>query len=244
MKINYESLSAIATDSGARTRKANESSEVLSSYLQLLANMIYANTELTESEMAMIVSSINRWITNKGIINNKPYGIGKIVQLDWGANYATELSYKHPAVILEEWKNTILVIPATSTASKVAIAYHPTDNPQGKWYYRKVGVEEGFEHDCVLVLNNAKIMSKSRIISVSGTIKGDLNNSNNVFREVRNTMIKEFFTKEWIEFEKLQQEYEKVYRQKQEWEEKYNYLLDENKKLKTENTNYAETIKK
>lgn len=158
MKINYESLSAIATDSVARTRKANETSEVLSSYLHLLANMIYANTELTESEMAMIISSLNRWITHKGFINNKSYGIGKIVQLDWGANYATELSYKHPAVILEEWKNTILAIPATSAASKIAIAYHPKDNPKGKWYYRKVGRAEGFEHDCVLILNNVKTL--------------------------------------------------------------------------------------
>lgn len=243
MKINYERLSLIATNSVSRGRKANDTSEVLSSYLQMLANMIYANEKLTESEMAMIVNSINRWITRKDIICNNFYGIGKIVQLDWGINYAAELSYKHPAVILEEWKNTILVIPTTSTASKITAAYHPTDNPTGKWYYRKVGKAEGFEHDCVLILNNAKIMSKTRIISVSGSIKGDLNDNNSVFREVRNTMIKNLFQKEWIVFQKTQQKYEELKNQNKELQEKILSLTQENEKLKTENNNSVVSMK-
>ena len=53
-------------------------------------------------------------------------------------------------------------------------------------------------------------MSKARIISVSGMIAGDLNDDNNVFREVRKTMIKNFFSKEWIEHQKLVQAYDQV----------------------------------
>ncbi|MDC7291688.1 hypothetical protein NXH76_28345 [Blautia schinkii] len=208
MKIDYKALASIATDSTSRTSKANDTSIVLSSYLQLLSNLIYASELLTESEMAMIISSINRWITQKHYSNTKTYGIGKIVQLEWGTNFSPELSYRHPAVIIEEWTTSILVIPTTSTPSKVSSAYHPIYNPTGKWYYRKVGVTEGFAHDCALILNNAKIVSKSRIISVSATISGDLNHKENVFREIRKTMIKNFFTKEWIEHQKMMQQYE------------------------------------
>lgn len=187
--------------------------------------------------MAMIVSSMNRWVTKKDISNGNTYGIGKIVQLDWGINYSPELSYKHPAVIVEEWKNSMLVVPTTSTAGKVSEAYHPIDNPEGKWYYRKVGVNEGFLHECALVLDNAKIMAKSRIISVSGNITGNINEEENVFREIRRTMIQHFFSKEWIQYQKLVQKYEKLDKQNAELQEKYNYLLQENTQLKSANNN-------
>ena len=189
MQIDYEKLASIATDPTSRSTMAKDTSEVLASYMQILSNLIFAAERLSESEMAMIISSLNRWVTKKDISVKRPYAVGTIVQMEWGNNFSPELSYKHPAVIIEEWTTTVLVIPTTSTPAKVATAYHPTDNPSGKWYYRKVGVAEGFAHDCALILNNAKIMSKARIISVSRTIAGDLNDDSNVFREVRKTIL-------------------------------------------------------
>lgn len=237
MQIDYEKLANIATNQTSRSTMAKDTSDVLSAYMQLLSNLIYASEKLSESEMAMIVSSLNRWITKKDISVTRSYGIGKIVQMEWGTNFSPELSYKHPAVIIEEWKNTVLVIPTTSTPAKVIAAFHPTDNPTGKWYYRKVGTAEGFAHDCALILNNAKIMSKARITSVSGNITGNLNDENHVFREVRKTMIQNFFSKEWIEYQKLVQAYEDEKKKNQSLQEAYNKLLEENKMLKTANTN-------
>lgn len=239
MQIDYEKLASIATDPTSRSTMAKDTSEVLASYMQILSNLIFAAERLSESEMAMIISSLNRWITKKDISVKRPYAVGSIVQMEWGNNFSPELSYKHPAVIIEEWTNTVLVIPTTSTPSKVATAYHPADNPSGKWYYRKVGVAEGFAHDCALILNNAKIMSKTRIISVSGTIAGNLSDDNNVFREVRKTMIKNFFSKEWIEHQKLVQAYEQEQEKNRKLQENYDKLLEENKMLKSAKTNTA-----
>lgn len=245
MQIDYEKLSFIATDSISRSTMAKDTSEVLASYMQILSNLIFAAERLTESEMAMIISSLNRWITKKDISVKRSYGVGKIVQMEWGNNFSPELSYKHPAVIIEEWANTVLVIPTTSTPAKVASAYHPTDNPSGKWYYRKVGVTEGFAHDCALILNNAKILSKTRITSVSGTIAGSLSDDNNVFREVRKTMIQNFFSKEWIEHQKLVQAYEQEQEKNKSLQEAYDKLLEENKLLKsTDNKATAEKSEK
>lgn len=233
MKIDYEKLTSIATNPTSRSTMVKDTSEVLASYLQILSNLIFATERLTESEMAMIISSLNRWITKKDVSVNRSYGIGKIVQMEWGNNFSPELSYKHPAVIIEEWTNIVLVIPTTSTPAKIAVAYHPTENPSGKWYYRKVGVSEGFAHDCALILNNAKIMSKARIISVSGTIVGNLNDNNNIFREIRKTMIQNFFSKEWIEHQKLIQAYEQEHEKNKVLQDAYNKLLLENTMLKS-----------
>ena len=233
MQIDYEKLASIATDPTSRTTMAKDTSEVLASYMQILSNLIFAAERLSESEMAMIVSSLNRWVTKKDISVKRSYAVGTIVQMEWGNNFSPELSYKHPAVIIEEWTNTVLVIPTTSTPAKVASAYHPTDNPAGKWYYRKVGIAEGFAHDCALILNNAKIMSKARITSVSGSISGNLSDDNNVFREIRKTMIQNFFSKEWVEHQKLVQAYEREQKINKALQEAYDKLLEENKLLKT-----------
>ena len=113
------------------------------------------------------------------------------------------------------------------------LASHPIDNPSGKWFYRKVGVAEGFAHDCALILNNAKILSKTRIISISGTITGNLSDNNNVFREIRKTMLRNFFSKEWIEHQKLVQSYEQEKEKNRTLLEDYEKLLEENKILKS-----------
>ncbi len=237
MQIDYEKLASIATNPTSRSKMAKDTSEVLASYMQIISNLIFSAERLSESEMAMIISSLNRWITKKDHSVNRSYAVGTIVQLEWGNNFSPELSYKHPAVIIEEWTNTVLVIPTTSNPTKVAAAYHPIDNPSGKWYYRKVGVAEGFAHDCALILNNAKIMSKTRITSVSGTIAGNLNDDNNVFREVRKTMIQNFFSKEWIEYQKLVQAYEQEQEKNKSLQEAYNKLFEENKLLKSADNN-------
>ena len=237
MQIDYEKLASIAADPTSRSTMAKDTSEVLASYMQVLSNLIFASERLSESGMAMIISSLNRWITKKNVSVNRSYGVGKIVQMEWGNNFSPELSYKHPAVIIEEWANTVLAIPSTSTLAKVAAAYHPTDNPTGKWYYRKVGVSEGFAHECALILNNAKIMSKARITSVFGTIAGNLSDDNNIFREIRKTMIQNFFSKEYVEHQKLVQAYEKEQVKNKILQKAYDKLLEENKILKSADNN-------
>ncbi len=136
MQIDYERLASIATDLTSRSTMAKDTSEVLASYLQILSNLIYAAERLSESEMAMIISSLNRWVTKKDITVNRSYGVGKIVQMEWGNNFSPELSYKHPAVIIEEWTNTVLVIPTTSTPAKVsADSQQCKDNVKNSHYF-------------------------------------------------------------------------------------------------------------
>ena len=76
-------------------------------------------------------------------------------------------------------------------------------------------------------------MSKARITSVSGTIAGNFSDDNNVFREIRKTMIQNFFSKEWIEYQKLVQAYKQEQEKNKSLQEAYDKLLEENKLLKS-----------
>ena len=68
MQIDYEKLASIAADPTSRSKMAKDTSEVLASYMQILSNLIFAAERLTESEMAMLISSLNRWATKKKML--------------------------------------------------------------------------------------------------------------------------------------------------------------------------------
>ncbi len=104
----------------------------------------------------------------------------------------------------------MFIVPVTSSSSKLVQAYHPTDNPVGKWYYRKVGVSDGFAHDCVLIINNAKIISKSSILSPMGKLTCDLQDETQLFREVKNNLLEHIFHREWTANQNLAQAYNKL----------------------------------
>lgn len=128
MQIDYEKLASIATDPTSRSTMAKDTSEVLASYMQILSNLIFAAERLSESEMAMIISSLNRWVTKKDISVKRPYAVGTIVQMEWGNNFSPELSYKHPAVIIEELKcYTSLLstfVPVMASSAKIPADTH------------------------------------------------------------------------------------------------------------------------
>lgn len=197
MRIDYRKLGQIAIDPSYRNIQAKNTSDVLANYLYMMSNLNADVDVWSASEMAMITNSLNRWQDRKTQLTRQQVSVGDILMVDLGLCYAPELSYGHPALVLEEWKNLMFVVPATSSSSKLAQAYHPADNPSGKWYYRKVGVSDGFAHDCVLIINNAKIISKSAILSPMGKLTCNLQDETQLFREVKNTLLEHLFHKEW-----------------------------------------------
>ena len=210
MRVDYKKLGQIAIDPGYRNQLAKDTSDVLANYLYMLSNLNADVNIWTASEMAMITNSLNRWQDRKTCIDHQPVSVGDILMIDFGLCYAPELSYSHPALVLEEWKNLMFVIPATSSSSKLIQAYHPTDNPAGKWYYRKVGVADGFAHDCVLIINNARIISKSSILYHIGRLTCNLQDQTQLFREIKSTLLKHLFFREWTGHKKLSESYDEL----------------------------------
>ncbi len=200
MKVDYKKLSQIANDPACRRQKAKDTSDVLANYLYMMSNLCADADVWSASEMAMIINSLNRWQYKKiqlNQLNHSEVAAGDIVMVDLGLCYTPELSYGHPALVLEAWAGLIFIVPATSSPSGLEQAYHPTDNPSGRWYYRKVEVSDGFSHDCVLILNNAKIISKFSILSRVGRLTCNLSAEGQLFREIKNTLLEHLFPKEW-----------------------------------------------
>lgn len=189
MKVDYKKLAQIAINPIYRNKPAKDTSDVLANYLYLMSNLNADVDTWSAAEMAMITNSLNRWQDKKAQVNSQNISVGDILMVDFGLCYAPELSYAHPALVLEIWNNLMFVIPATSSSSKLTQAYHPIDKPDGKWYYRKVGVEDGFAHDCVLIINNAKIISKSAILSPMGKLTCNLLDKKQLFREIKYSLL-------------------------------------------------------
>lgn len=210
MRVDYRKLGRIATDPAYRNQPARDTSDVLANYLYLMSNLNADVDAWSASEMAMITNSLNRWQDKKAQVNSQNVSVGDILMVDFGLCYAPELSYGHPALVLETWNNLMFVVPATSSSSKLAQAYHPADNPGGKWYYRKVGASDGFAHDCVLIINNAKIISKTSILSPMGRVSCNLTDEKQLFREVKSTLLEHVFHREWAANQNLVQAYDKL----------------------------------
>jgi hypothetical protein len=210
MRVDYRKLGQIALNPAYRNQPAKDTSDVLANYLYLMSNLNADVDAWSASEMAMITNSLNRWQDKKTHVYSQNVSVGDILMVDFGLRYAPELSYGHPALVLETWNNLMFVIPATSSSSKLAQAYHPTDNPSGKWYYRKVGASDGFAHDCVLIINNAKTISKTSILSPMGKLTCNLQDETQLFREVKYTLLEHLFHREWAANQNLIHAYDKL----------------------------------
>lgn len=159
--------------------------------------------------MAMFINSIQHWIFERGKKRkSKKCSSGTIIELELVLPYKTETPYRHSALVIKEYKNKVLIVPSTSKKDFLEVAYHPIDKPNGNKTYRKVGKEDGFDHDCVLILNDFKVVSKNRIISTCGIV--DTISDNCLYKEIKRTLLNDIFEEEVYEYENKIEEMNKI----------------------------------
>lgn len=235
MQFFKNEINAEIARSDSKITNAYSTSKILKNYLALINKMNNELETMCIHELGLFSKSMHRWLSKKDLINVpdiSPIAIGDICMIDWSINYKPELSYYHPAVILEEINNMYLVVP-TSTKSKVhSKAFHPNENPKGKWYWRKVGVADGFAEDCVLLLDNIKVISTTRIKSKMGRLTCALTDENGLYREIRKTIIKNAFRGEYKKYQNLLSEVNDLKSKNDELNKKNLNLETENKKLR------------
>lgn len=177
------------------TAKAFSDSILLSSFLSIINNIIEIGSKMNKIEMAMFTNSMQYWIQGRDKKkSSKKCSPGTIVEVEFGLSYKTETPYRHSALVIKEYQNKILVIPSTSRKEFLEIAFHPIDNPGGDKDFRKVGKSDNFDHDCVLVLNDFKMISKNRIISTCGQVNMDSDDC--LCNEVRQALLNNVFEEE------------------------------------------------
>ena len=151
------------------------------------------------NELAMFVSSLNHWITNKTILSRKTFKVGDIIEFECGLNYAGELAYRHTGIILSVQDNSVMVIPSTSRES---YKEKSSEKEDGLWYYYLVDETYGFEHACVLLLNNMKVVGKQRIISKFHNIADISENGVQFVDCIKEELVKHYFAKQHNEYQK------------------------------------------
>ena len=198
MHINYELLKKISLADENKKKDALNDSIILSSFLKLISNMIFELESLKVNEVALITNAINHWVKNKTFSSTKKYKPGTIIEYECGLNYEGELSYRHTGLVLDHHSKFILVVPTTSGKKYIEKS---SEKENGLWYYILVGEKEGFDHECVLLLNNMKVISKKRIITSFGNMIKD-DEGKKFFDEIKKILLSHYFQKQYDEYTK------------------------------------------
>lgn len=218
--IDFAKLQNVVRDPSSITRNVKSSNRCYPEYNSLISNYMVKHNSFKEKESALHILSMQNWIQRKEITTSSTApDYGQIWFTDLGSNYKPECSYLHPAVVIEMIGNLVLVIPSTTSPQLLADAYHPTDNPTGDKFYRKVGLAEGFANDCVLIISNIRAISKGRLIDLKGTMP-DVNDptKSSVFWEIKNRCFEFSFPKKNIEIYKLTQKNQQLEKDKTDLE--------------------------
>ncbi|MCM1232107.1 MAG: hypothetical protein NC489_18455 [Ruminococcus flavefaciens] len=197
MQIDYELLKRISLEPKNKSKNAFEDSIILSSCLKLFSNIIFELQSLKVNEVALFIHSMNHWITNKKHSVSKKYKAGTIVEYECGLNYQDELSYRHTGLVIEEFDKKIVIIPSSSTQSLIDKS---SKKENGLWYYVLVGISEGFNHDCVLLLNDMKTVSKKRVIGSFSNIT-ESESGKLLFNDIKIQLMRHYFSKQVLDNE-------------------------------------------
>ncbi len=201
MNIPFKKLAEYLKNNKTKCKqtRAYENNIVSHSLLGIIAKLINRFENCTEYEIGLFVRSFDKWLDRKDVVNTPENStivqVGDICMVDWNINYTPELSYIHPCLIIEDINNMISVLPVSS--SHIDEAYHPISNPNGNKFYRKVDKSDGFKKECVIFLDELKVISKSRIINKIGSLTCDLKDEEGLFREIRWQIMGMYFPYEY-----------------------------------------------
>lgn len=238
MRIEYDLLKQELKKPNSKEKIAFNDSIILSSLLSLISNLIYGAEQMKVNELAMFVSSLNHWMTNKTLLNKRTFKVGDIIEFECGLNYSGELAYRHTGIILGTSNTHVMVVPSTSGTS---YKQKSSEKYGGLWYYYLVGEQYGFEHECVLLLNNLKVVSKQRIIAKFKNAIEFANDGMQLIDDLKETLIMHYFEKQYNQYQTTIADL-KSYMSSIEHEN--NVLKEQNMKLIQHNQSLEDDIKK
>lgn len=190
--IDFSELRALQGAENSSTELSGNNPDLMNKLNELIDNIKDKIKTVTVDETCDIIMSLQHWVSNKDRISKSDYKAGDIVLVELGNNYRMENAYAHPALVLDNIGEYILLVPTSSQESLIQKAFHPDDNVDGKKFYRRVYIRDGFDCTCVLCTTNFKTVSKGRIIKK----KGDLSDRT-ILDEIKEQIIKFAFKKQY-----------------------------------------------
>lgn len=224
MQIDLKKLIDLSRDKNKRKELGKNNIDIRSNMYPFIKDYTSYIENLSTYELSSIIIDKKNWIASRSTLKSKTswvYRPGDIVMVYLGSgNYGNELSYHHPAVILHNLFNSVLIIPCSSTISN--------------GNYEIIGeISDGFLNKTSIQLNQIRIIDKKRILRNSkGGVVGSL--SFTKLTEIRKKFLSTFLNDYEKKIEKLETDNKTLIEEKEKLVEEKEKLLEINERLKKE----------
>lgn len=193
-RVDFAKLRSVISKANSSSTSANTTSDSLNELMNVICNFIPHAKDLSELELSMLVISLQDYLNNRKKIGNRhsddPINVGDIYLADLGLNYAMEIAYSHPVIILEIIDDMVLVAPTTTSDEFVNSAYHPNDNSEGNSSYRRINKgEDGLLETSAVILNNVRTIYNYRLAKRVGKMT-NITDEGSIFSEIKTSVFK------------------------------------------------------
>ena len=155
--------------------------KVINGLIQLEENIHRILRQLNAYDASSILSAETNWMKrnhfgkympSKGA--KKKVAFGQVCTIDYGKTYKGEIGYIHPGLCIGKKDDKYLIVPMTTGRDWRDTCYHPINNPNMTKEHRQSCINEGFEKDGVLLINDSKFMSGGRILELHEIISTEI----------------------------------------------------------------------
>lgn len=141
------------------------------------------------------------------------YNRGNIVLVELFGHFNSELTFEHPAVVLYDNKNSMLIAPVSTPK------YNDNDD-----LHIDVDESNGFNHPCAILLDSIRVIDKRRIIKVYTKDNSNSNIGSSKLDEIDEILMQNFTPKYYKAYVDLQETFMQEQQSKEEQEIRYNEL--------------------
>lgn len=184
-------------------------------------------------ELYRFSNSEIRWVENKTkLYPTRHIKKGEVYQIEFGKNFAPEMSYEHRGLVIGVKNKLLHVLPIYSYNPKKHLdVYHPNDFPNTKsdMYLLKKSEFTWLKHDSILKLNDLRTVSINRVLyqHKGGYIKP----ASKTYKIIESLVIKKYFAEFYHEFEEDKKTIEKIKEENKSLENKVKELEEKAKIL-------------
>lgn len=175
IKINRNQVELLSKQQNSKHTYGNQDNILYPIFSHAYTNLLDIMRNSSTYEMAHWTNYIDRWLLGRQTQNNTVgYKRGTIVFIDLGSgNFGHEPSFTHPAVVLAQSKDSILIVPCSSKkygrGFPDIIDATPTD---------------GFSSNTGIQTRSLRWISKNRVVSTIGKV------SSSVLDSIDNELLK------------------------------------------------------
>lgn len=157
--LNWPTINSTLQDKSNKNIEAHMNKNLLQEWSKCSTNYFnYCFSKCSSYEVAQIISAHDNYLKKKNKANNfTRYRKKQLLMVELGENY-NNLSYKHPAIVIDSINDKVFVVPCTSG--------HAPKNKDGQIHkgYIEANELDGFSHLTTVILKEARCIDKMQVL--------------------------------------------------------------------------------